>query len=794
MSRITEELIQYACQLEDDLMKIDFNLKYPENVSIAQEIIEKAESMRVLERSIPELEKHRISMFERFSTCIMGVFNRIQDKFNLQEKGIYSIKQKLNELEDIKREYSNFHPAHIYLQNQGYSDINILKDEIERIKNTEITETRVLEDKEREIDLEIKKLNQIIQRHSNLISSSGNSQRKSSQADDYLDSLEYSDIESVCEKISNTREIYRKISQQKQNRILELHSSLNHLEKLRKEHDRLSVNSQSSVEGIKFLQEKGFNSYESFNQNIQDLTRIVNQREKTKQSYHFTDRLDASTANNALIYIKECEKIRFHSIRDNAIDADDKLRNYIEKYGSFLKQEIITKFTYIRTICNEENRDPFFYSQDLDMCLQELLSFRRFSHVFECMNCDEIRRQLNQTFLEFYRNLSTEMEKYNIARRLRELRDHTIIAQALICIDRFSAASFNGDGFGSLYSRYHRELSKETKDAYRTVLDFISNKDFEGTAKALSEIEEEPLNPKDMAQIKHDLQTSLNKLMKDTKSIINWLDGKIERQDNRNDVTEIKENIDKIRIAYNKHKITELLDSTTQTNLKNFDSEVNEMLSEIILKGLKSIEAFMNADSFSEAEHGMKILSRIQRELTGYCTSSNVLTKSKELSESLDDIVKTILERSDFTDVNNYCINPPKDLLAKLKTTDKNPKFTQAYDSIVGKIRHTLNLAIEQTRQAPLNERTVKIRSLSYGLCFLPEDLQTQFKIQIDEMSKLIEKEETAYRQDLETSLTSVDEDEHAIAHIGILAEKYSKQNMHDLLKALPCGATIFNA
>ncbi|CAF4032068.1 unnamed protein product, partial [Rotaria sordida] len=200
-----------------------------------------------------------------------------------------------------------------------------------------------------------------------------------------------------------------------------------------------------------------------------------------------------------------------------------------------------------------------------------------------------------------------------------------------------------------------------------------------------------------------------------------------------------------------------------------------------------SIEAFMDADSFSEAEHGMETLSKVQRELAGYCISSDVTKKSDELRESLDQIVTKILERSDFEDVNKYSINSPKDLLAKLKmvASHGSARFTQAHNSMVGKIRQTFSLAIDQVHKAPLNERSLKIRSLNYALCFLPEDLQIQFKLQIDELSKLIIDEETAYRQDLERSFTNINEDEHAITRLGVLAEKYSKHDMHDLLKTL---------
>lgn len=47
--RLNEELVEYAKQLEGRLKKLDLSLKYPDNVSVAQEIIEKIEAIRELE-------------------------------------------------------------------------------------------------------------------------------------------------------------------------------------------------------------------------------------------------------------------------------------------------------------------------------------------------------------------------------------------------------------------------------------------------------------------------------------------------------------------------------------------------------------------------------------------------------------------------------------------------------------------------------------------------------------------------------------------------------------------------
>ncbi|CAF3975531.1 unnamed protein product [Rotaria sordida] len=719
MRRITEDLVQYVCQLEDSFMKIDFSLKCPENVSIAEEIVKKIESMRDLEQSVPELKPYTEKILQRFLRCTQEAFDRIQKTFNLQDKNIYKIKQKLKELEEIKREYDDLHPTRIYLHKNGYSNIDMLSNDIEELKAKKKLEIEVLTAAQRDIEAELQHLNSVKHHHEKL-------QRIEDQ---------------------NT----------------ELTITLERLESIKKEHDSLINTRHSSSEQASFLQGKGFDSYEVLDKSIQEIERIFNERGKNQQSYHFSDRLDVSTANNALIYISQCGKVSHDRVKENAIDANENLRRYIREYGIFLKQEINTKFNYLRTVGDE--RDPFLHSQDLEMCLQELSSFNKFPEVFTCINAAETIEDLQQKFFEYHRILNAKMEEYKVAAKIKELKDQVIIAQALTCVDRFCVNIFAGNGFSALYRQYQGEIHKECRIAYKTVLDHISKGDYAKADMALTDIQDKPLNERDKAQIQNDLFCSLNKLMKDTISVTNWLDGKIEREDNRDQIMKIKENIEKIRIACNKHMLMELLDKKIQTDLKNFDNEINKILSRIILKGLNSIEAFMDADSFSEAEQGMETLSKVQRELADYCVSTDVTKKSDELRKRLDLIVTKILERNDFEDVNKYSINPPKDLLAKLKivASHGSARYVQAHNSMEGKIRQTFNLAIDQVHKAPLNERSVRIRSLKYALCFLPDDLQAQFKSQIDELSNLIADEVTAYRQDLEASFTHVNENEHTI-------------------------------
>ena len=190
---------------------------------------------------------------------------------------------------------------------------------------------------------------------------------------------------------------------------------------------------------------------------------------------------------------------------------------------------------------------------------------------------------------------------------------------------------------------------------------------------------------------------------------------------------------------------------------------------------------------FSEAEQGMETLSRVQGELGGCCTSETVREKGEELRKRLDTIVTDVLERYDFADINNFCINSPKELLSQLAKVASHggAKFTQAYTSMFRKTQQTFDSAIDEVRKAPFNERSGKIHSLSYALHYLPDDLHKRFEKRIDDLSKWIAEEEKRDREALNVLVTNVEEDEHHIVKIGLLAEEYKRENMHDRLKTL---------
>jgi energy-coupling factor transporter ATP-binding protein EcfA2/uncharacterized protein YukE len=756
MHRITEQLVEYVHQLKDSLFKLDLTLKYPENISLARTIIDKIKSMKILETDFPELKQYIQMIFQGFLQRTKIVFDTIQKDFNLSDKRLY---QETN------------------------TDRNISNPDVEDLKTEQTEELEATKTLKLVMNSKMNHLNSIMQTYDEISYPTTETsevidqeifQEKNSKALDYLKKHGYQSIDDVTEtflEVSNRLQTIRDKEKQ-------LNDSLNHLKSISKKNDLL-------------LSTRSFNSStdsrqnNSFTETYQPLNHIV-QKKNDKKSYHFRDKLPIVTLNNALIYIKECEKVDDDCVKENAGNTYDILHEYINEYGHFLNEEI--KKNYKNIINNNTQDDCLQYSEDLEKRLHELSSLSKFPYVFECIDGTEKFENWQREFLNYYQSLSAQIKEYKVSGKTKELRDQIYIMRALTCVDRFCGEEFATNGFRVLCNQCQEELIKGSQEAYKIILEYILMGDYVNVDRELSRMDNKSLHLRDSAHIQHNLQDSLNKLMTDTESIVNFLDGKIEKREyNQDNLKEIKENMEKIRITFNKQNIRDHLDEKTKIRLQNFDRTINKILCEIILRTLKSIEAFLGADSFYEAGQTMESLTKVQHQLDPYYSLEYLTKKTNELKERLSNILNEIFKRNDFTDINTYSLYPPKDILAKLKigVEHGNAQFTLAYNSILERIRLNFNLAIENIRNAPLNESETKIRSLNYALYFLPEDLQTQFKLQIDDLSKSLAEKERKHRHNLEKLFTDVDKSEHLITEIGSSADLYTKQNMHELLEIL---------
>ncbi|CAF4058236.1 unnamed protein product [Rotaria magnacalcarata] len=792
MRRITEELIENAQKLEEQLKRLDFHLRHPNNVALAQDIIEKVESMRILERSVPDLEKYRVRILDWFRETTQEAFDSIQKTFNLQDRDVYTLKQQLKELENIRNEYDSLHPAQKYLQEQEYPNIDQLNSEIEDVteklkKENDRKEAMKLEQEEK-----AKKLQDIIGQFFSLSEKGSDQnmaakvikkvkmtmQKGNSEIDNYLNEHGYSTIDDVYEAKVNTTKEYHKKLQLIQESCKALSDTLNRLEKIRRKYKSLLLVRSDSVssEGTKYLHEKKQNNIESLNAKIEEKKKIISEREKNKQTYDFSGRFDGSIANNALLYVIQCEKVGDTQVKRTAIETNGILQKYIIEYGNFLNQEIARLYQNAQN--SEVEGGPLQYAHELNVRLEELSSLKIFPEVFDCVKGVETIAHWQGKVTDCYVTLNRTMEQHHSRGESENLRKQLVVVHALSCLDQI-----RGDTrFCDLYIKYQSGINQDLREAYKIILSAISVCGYAAAGMTLSDIDDQPLNQKAEKQIVHDLQSSLVKLMKDTKCKVHWLYGKIERGTiNDTPIEEIVANIEKIRTALNQCNLMDLLDGITKRDLENFQDEIDKMLSDIILKGFASIETYMNNDNFTEAEEGMDNIGAAHRALTGSIASQEVINKTKEFREKLDTVAKDLTIQTDFSIVDKYFERPPKDLLAKLKqVSERRHQYRPAYTTLSERLRLTFSKAIEEAGKVPMKERSEKLRSLNYALGFVPDELQGQFEKHIGQMEKTIRIEEERYERELDNSLKVADDNDHTIIKIGELAKQFQEKEMNE--------------
>jgi hypothetical protein len=428
---------------------------------------------------------------------------------------------------------------------------------------------------------------------------------------------------------------------------------------------------------------------------------------------------------------------------------------------------------------------------DLEVHLEQLSSLSEFTRVFECIEGSRKVELWRRKFSEKLRNMSGIMEEHKVSGRNYELREQLTIAQGLMGSDHFLGTAFLSNGFGALYRKYQVEATKESKQAYKTVLDCILSGDYINADKALADVDERISNPKDIDDIKHDLQASLNYLMQSTRRIVNVLDPTIDfKKNNEHQTREINENIGKIRSVLSKPRLMGLIDEKTKDNLMSFEQSIKTLLSEMLLKGLTSIEDFMKSDDAFEAEQSMENLSRIERELVNHFTMDTVTKKVKEVEKKIDTLTNDILERNDFKDIEKYPKKPPKDLLAKLEkaATYRGAKYASVRTSISEEIHHNFETAINNACEAPIEKRSALMRPLSSALRFLSEELQTLFKPEITELTKKFEEEDREYKRELKGFLENDNVDDSTIKNLNDLALKYKQEKRDESFDMLRVG------
>ncbi|CAF3769728.1 unnamed protein product [Rotaria sp. Silwood1] len=746
MCNINKELEEHVKQLENRLKKINFTLKCPENIHLAHDLIDKIELMSILESYIPQIKSFRDQINEYFIKIIQNAFDNIKKTFNLSEKTIKHLKEKLNQLEEIKNQCDYLNPALDYLKKSGYQDFKILNDQIENLKIKQSQDLEPFEAKKSQIEIQLDDINSIMQNYSMLISSKKSEgvlirmiskvaitfEKPDRNPDSYLKEKGYSNIEAVKETFENLQIIYFDILQSIDNKKNEFKNSLDPLISIKEKYISLSSSSEmiSSKQNV-FLEEKEYTSYESLEQDILRKKIIIEEYEKNNAIYYFSDKLDASVANNALIYVSNCEKLENFQLNKMVDDMNSLLQKYIKEYGNFLYKEIDRNFKHITNVNETDIRQ---YSKDFDNYFQELNSLNKYANLFQCISGDEKLENYYRQFLNYHRFLDNQMEYFSMSSKYKELKHLLVIAQSLTCLDRFSSFSLSDYGFRGLYKQYHLEIFRISQDAHKLIIDYISRGDYAYVDLALADIDENLSNSKYLNQIKHDLECSLNKLMKHTKSMAYWIEGNISKE--KNNIRLINDNIENISIILTKNRIMNLIDEKTRDNLRKFPNEIHQILTKIFIHEVHSIDLFIHVNYYLEAEQSIENLTHALRELSDNYKSNVVYEKKEQLQKRLNHLLDDILQRYDFSDVEKYHVHPPKDIFEQLKRVllSGNPKYVDIYKSLLEKIRVYFSLNLDKLGNDSSKDHVQKILLLKNAFCFLPEELKILFQFHIDQL------------------------------------------------------------
>jgi hypothetical protein len=128
--------------LQDSLTKLDLRLKCPQNVCVAQEIINKAKFISTLEDDFPKLKQYTENIFQDFLQRTNTVFDSIRKNLSLSDETAVQEIQKLGQIKNTNREHNNSDLTSVHLREHEYCPTDTPDSHIEKLR---VGQTRELE-------------------------------------------------------------------------------------------------------------------------------------------------------------------------------------------------------------------------------------------------------------------------------------------------------------------------------------------------------------------------------------------------------------------------------------------------------------------------------------------------------------------------------------------------------------------------------------------------------------------------------------------------------------------------
>ena len=467
-----------------------------------------------------------------------------------------------------------------------------------------------------------------------------------------------------------------------------------------------------SNESVKQRQEKVEEDIIEYEEKIQNIQSEINQLNQQNPQYDFSIKLDCQFATKALEFVENCESTGDDHIKILVAGPLNLLKKYIKEYGIDINNQITENFE--NAIKSDSSEQPLKNSYELDFKTSELLNLRNFPKVFDIIDGNNKINDWLRKFSTFYRDLHDHLQVAQSNQNFEDLLKYVNISKALTSLDNF--VKENGQNFENLHNTFKGSLLSGTREIIRTILESISMFDFARANELLAQFNEKPINPKDLAQIKFDLQSALNKLMKDTISSVRALDETIEGSYSSGYINCINDNILNTDMALNKSELIEYLDPKAKAELENFRNKINEIFSKIVIKALKSIVNYMDSDCLKEAQKGLENIKKVISALYQCNLSEEANNLKDDVDRKRDQIAEKITERN-FSDITSYAYHPPKDIINILRDLSlHSPGFRRAFAALIEKVRQAVQEAIREVRNLPYEQCGDKIRDIKFAL------------------------------------------------------------------------------
>lgn len=718
---------------------------------------------------------------------MVETLNAIKGQFTARGKSIDEIELELEGLKRLKRVCDDLNPSVVYLRKENYNNINELNDAIEQ-QRTENEEFQRRAQSERQIlETKLNNMESVVREHRRLSSAAGDLARSFQLQEDYLRRFGFSNIASVREIISRTKnekdkyyQKFKKDNEMRNDRLLRLES-------IRTNYNSLlspDVSNYIPVEVMKELQHKGLNNLQDLEQKIHEIADIIHKYQENDESFICIINFDPSSTNSAFRSIVQCEHCSSDSIKKLAAGVRETGENRIVKYVNSLEQEMRKHYDSI--LQTESSEHAGEHGRRFRELLDKLLSLKEFSYVFQ--SCEGMRRveDWQNRFNRLYNNLNDEMEKYQEQKDMKELAKRLQIAKVFKCVDSVYLDKFPTEGFTIIDSRYTEVVDRQSVADFNAIKQSISQQDYPRVAFMLSKSCAVFISAQHSVEIKHDLKQTLVNHMRDTEEKARKLEQDERNNRNLEEAKEISRDTEKISDVLKEYAIMKLLDDAVKNSIKKFVDSIEAILCCALLKRIEMVENFLKTYRFLTAERSMEHLLNLYNELGGICQANSFTKRIEQLRERFKNVQNEIYEL-DFQNVSRYSETSPKKFLVELKLVqDQYPiRYKNAYENMKQRIHDIFNDVIKQSAKGYWQQRSERVKMLQNALEHLPEEWKDNFDAQISQRKESINNEERTSKDELMQCLESVNRDDDAALRIVVFFERFTQQGMDANLKIL---------